>query len=85
MEKANNLLIGHIASNQTILAELERHQKAHLKKLSTYKDLEQEYFQNPQELPKSAKFQYLTLLNGITYETDWLAWCDQVIQTIEKL
>ncbi|MBN3897146.1 MAG: hypothetical protein HWQ41_18270 [Nostoc sp. NOS(2021)] len=40
---------------------------------------------NPQELPESAKFQYLTLLNGITYETHWLAWCDQVIQTIEKL
>ncbi|WP_442939660.1 hypothetical protein [Nostoc sp.] len=27
----------------------------------------------------------MTLLNGITYETHWLAWCDQVIQTIEKL
>ncbi|MEH2405549.1 hypothetical protein [Nostoc sp.] len=68
-----------------ILAELERNQKAHLKKLSTYKDLEKECFQNPQELTKSAKFQYLTLLNGITYETHWLVWCDQVIQTIEKL
>ncbi|MEH2453806.1 PadR family transcriptional regulator [Nostoc sp.] len=85
----DNLLVkifaGHIASNQMILAELQRHQKAHLKKLSTYKDLEQECFQNPQELLESAKFQYLTLLNGITYETHWLAWCDQVIQTIEKL
>lgn len=79
------IFAGHIASNQMILAELERNQKAHLKKLSTYKDLEQECFQNPQELPESAKFQYLTLLNGITYETHWLAWCDQVIQTIEKL
>ncbi|MHC5725006.1 MAG: hypothetical protein ACYTXY_12880 [Nostoc sp.] len=53
--------------------------------MATYKDLEQECFQNPQELPESAKFQYLTLLNGITYETHWLAWCYQVIRTIEKL
>ncbi len=83
------IFAGHVAPNQIILAELERHQKAHSEKLSTYKDLEQDYFQNPQELPESAKFRYLTLLNGIAYETYWIAWCDQAIQllnqTIEKL
>ncbi|WP_392535061.1 PadR family transcriptional regulator [Nostoc sp. C117] len=83
------IFAGHVADNGTILADLERHQQAHVKKLSTYKDLEQEYFQNPQDLPESAKFQYLTLLNGITYETHWLAWCDRVMELlnpkIEKL
>ncbi|MEH2369165.1 hypothetical protein [Nostoc sp.] len=51
-------------------------------------NLEQRYFQNPQELPESGKFQYLTLLNGISYKTHRLAWCNQVMellnQTIEK-
>jgi DNA-binding PadR family transcriptional regulator len=83
------IFAGHIVLNQTILAELEHHQKAHQKKLSTYHNLEQRYFQNPQELPESGKFQYLTLLNGITYETNWLAWCNQAMellnQTGEKL
>ncbi|MEH1868605.1 MAG: PadR family transcriptional regulator [Nostoc sp.] len=83
------IFAGHIVPNEIILAELEHHQKAHLEKLSTYKDLEQRYFKDLQELPEAAKFQYLTLLNGITYETNWLAWCNQAIellnQTVEKL
>ncbi|MFN6537825.1 MAG: PadR family transcriptional regulator [Nostoc sp. EkiNYC01] len=83
------IFAGHVAPNQTILAELERHQKAHLERLSTYENLEQRYFQNPQELSESAQFQYLTLLNGITYERHWVTWCDRVIeslnQKIEKL
>jgi Virulence activator alpha C-term len=86
---AVKIFAGHVAPNQIILAELKRHQKAHSEKLSTYKDLEQHYFQNPQELSESAKFRYLTLLNGITYETHWLAWSHQAIQllnqTIKKL
>ncbi|WP_193195941.1 PadR family transcriptional regulator [Nostoc sp. MG11] len=83
------IFAGYIAPSQIILAELEHHQKAHQEKLSTYKNLEQRYFQNPQELPEPARFQYLTLLNGIAYETYWLTWCDQAIRllsrTIEKL
>ncbi|MEH2304448.1 PadR family transcriptional regulator [Nostoc sp.] len=83
------IFAGHIVPNEIILAELEHHQKAHLEKLSTYRDLEQRYFKDLQKLPEAAKFQYLTLLNGITYETNWLAWCNQVMellnQTVEKL
>ena len=76
------IFAGHIVPKQIILAELEHHQEAHLKKLSTYKELEQCYFQNPQELPESGKFQYLTLLNGISYETHWLAWCNQAMELL---
>lgn len=76
------IFAGYVASPQTILTELERHRKAHLNKLSTYKDLEQRHFQNPQQLPKEARYQYLTLLNGISYETHWLAWCEQAIKLL---
>jgi hypothetical protein len=41
-----------------------------------------EQFQNPQELPKTGKFQYLTLLKGMSYETYYLAWCDQAIHLL---
>jgi len=75
------IFAGYVAPAQIIL-ELERHRKAHLKRLSAYKDLEQRYFQNSQELPLQAKFRYLTLRNGIRYETDWLAWCDEAIQLL---
>ncbi|KAB8335269.1 PadR family transcriptional regulator [Scytonema tolypothrichoides VB-61278] len=73
---------GYVAQKQTILEELERHRQAHQEKLSTYKALEQRYFQNSQPLSEQAKFQYLTLLNGISYETYWLAWCEQAIRLL---
>ncbi|MDZ8067946.1 MAG: PadR family transcriptional regulator [Nostoc sp. DedQUE08] len=78
------IFAGHIVPKQIILAELKHHQQAHIKKLSTYKNLEQRYFQNPQELPETAKFQYFTLLNGISYETHWLAWCNQVMELLKQ-
>lgn len=78
------IFAGYVASKETILTELEQHQKAHLEKLSTYENLEQHYFQNPQELPEPQQFQYLTLLNGISYERHWLAWCDRVIQSLNQ-
>lgn len=75
------IFAGYVAP-ETIQEEIERHRQAHIKRLSAYKDLEQRYFQNPQELPIAAKFQYLTLLKGISYETDWLDWCDKAIQLL---
>ncbi len=78
------IFAGNIVPKEIILAELENHQKAHQKKLSTYHNLEQHYFHNPQELPESGKFHYLTLLNGISYETHWLAWCYQVMELLNQ-
>lgn len=73
---------GYVAQRATILEEIERHRQAHLERLSTYKLLEQRYFQNTPHLPEQAKFQYLTLLNGISYETHWLAWCEQATELL---
>ncbi|MCG6134367.1 MAG: hypothetical protein MET45_06855 [Nostoc sp. LLA-1] len=44
-----------------------------------------ESFKNPQQLPKTAKFQYLTLLKGMSYGTYYLAWCDQAIELLNYL
>jgi len=55
-----------------ILEEVERHREAHLERLSEYRILEQQYLQNPQKTAFT-KFQYLTLLRGISYEKiGWL-------------
>jgi len=75
---------GYIVSEQTILQELEHHRKAHIEKLSTYRDLEQKYFQNPQQFTQVAKFQYLTLRKGIRDETQWVDWCNEAIKLLNK-
>lgn len=73
---------GYLVSEHTILQELEHHRQAHAEKLSIYKELENKYFQNPQQLPRVAQFQYLTLRQGIRRETQWLDWCDEVIELL---
>ena len=77
------LRAGYLVPRQVIVEELERHRKLHLKKLSLYHDLERHHSQNIPELPQSeAKFRYLVIRRAIHYETDWLAWYDEVVQVL---
>lgn len=76
------LFAGYIVPIPTILAELERHRTQHLERLSTYQKIEQEYFQQPQRLPIEKKYVYLTLRQGIRYETQWLEWCDEAMELL---
>ncbi|MDV2994100.1 MAG: hypothetical protein N4J56_003754 [Chroococcidiopsis sp. SAG 2025] len=76
------IFAGYLAP-QAIAIELKRHQKAHQEKLAVYKAIEQKYFSNPQILSETEKFQYLTLLNGISYETHWLSWLDRAIELLK--
>ncbi|MBW4528989.1 MAG: hypothetical protein KME18_28185 [Phormidium tanganyikae FI6-MK23] len=40
-------------------------------------------FKNSQTLSKTLKFQYMTLLRDIHYETGWLAWCDEIMPLLK--
>ncbi|MDY6896630.1 MAG: PadR family transcriptional regulator [Cyanobacteriota bacterium] len=75
---------GYIVSEHVILQELEHHRQAHTEKLSIYRDLEQKYFPNPRQLTQVAKFQYLTLRKGIRYEAEWVEWCNEAIELLDK-
>ncbi|PZV15372.1 MAG: hypothetical protein DCF21_11800 [Leptolyngbya sp.] len=57
----------------------------HVAALAAYRDIESKYFLNCETLPRSARFQYITLSNGIYYETSWLAWCDKTLATLSIL
>jgi DNA-binding PadR family transcriptional regulator len=76
------LFAGYLVPKEKMLAELEQHRSQHLERLTEYQKIEQQYFQNPQTLPIERKYQYLTLRSGLRYETDWLAWCEEVMQFI---
>jgi DNA-binding PadR family transcriptional regulator len=73
------LYAGYLVSDQTILAKLETHRQQHQQRLAIYYEIKNQYFKNPQALSKTLKFQYMTLLRGIHYETGWLAWCEEIM------
>nr|WP_225938741.1 PadR family transcriptional regulator [Kovacikia minuta] len=73
------LYAGHLVSDQTILTKLETHRQQHQQRLAIYQEIKNQYFKNPQALSNILKFQYMTLLRGIHYETGWLTWYDEIM------
>jgi DNA-binding PadR family transcriptional regulator len=77
------LFVGHLVPPDTVQATLHHERAQHVAALAAYRDIESKYFLNCETLPPSARFQYITLRNGIHYETSWLAWCDETLATLE--
>ena len=73
---------GHLIEPKAIVKEIQRHRQLHAEKLAVYQNIEQQYYQNPQCLQDSGKFQYLTLLCGIGFETAWIDWCDRAVELL---
>ena len=73
------LYAGDLVEPEILVAELQRHCQIHQETLSAYRDIEQQYFQNPKEMSFDAQCKYLTLRRGIRYETDWIGWCEEAI------
>jgi len=77
------LYVGHLVPSQTIVEKLEAHRRQHQQRLAIYQEIKSQYFKNPQALSNSLKFQYMTLLCGIYYETGWLDWCDEIMSLLK--
>ncbi len=79
------LFAGHLVPPETLQANLYHERAQHVAALAAYRDIESKYFLNCETLPLPARFQYITLRNGIHYETSWLTWCDETLATLKIL
>lgn len=77
------LFAGHLVPRTVLLAELEQHRQQHRQQLAVYQAIDQQYFQNLETASPEDQFHYLTLRHGIRYETEWLDWCDEVVQFLQ--
>lgn len=73
---------GYLLPDKMLAAELERHRAEHQQTLSVYRKIEKQFFPQPDQLSRENKFRYLTLLRGIHYEMDWLAWCEEALRLL---
>lgn len=76
------MFAGFVVPRETILKELNAHRSLHQERLATYQQIQQNAFTNPANLSEKELFRYLTLRNGIRFETEWLAWCEEAIATL---
>lgn len=78
------LFVGHLVPLETILTLLQDQQTLHAQALETYQSIAQKYFNDPETFSEAGHFQYLTLRNGIHFETSWLAWCEEAIAYLKQ-
>ncbi len=73
------LFAGYLVPKETMIQVLQNQRQQHSERLVTYQDIEAKYFQDVSNCPVPEKYQYLTLLRGLKYEENWIAWCDEAI------
>ncbi len=79
------LFAGHVSDRVTLRQELAHHQSQHQANLDAYRQIESKHFQESERCGSIDRFRYLTLLNGIQFETGWLTWCEQAIEMLSDL
>lgn len=77
------LFAGHLVNPEVLITELRRYQAEHQQQLAVYEEIERAAFASLEQLPWSAKCQYLTLQQGLVYERGILDWCTDAIALLE--
>ncbi len=70
------LFAASLVPKAKMIRELENHRSQHQEILNSYLNIENQYFPKPETLLIEEKYRYLTLRQGITFETQWLEWCN---------
>ncbi len=78
------LFAGDLVEPEVLLAEICRYQQEHKQQLQSYHQIEQQHFAEPEKLSWGAKYQYLTLRQGIRYEVDVIAWCEEALVLLKS-
>ncbi len=78
------MFAGELVTKATIIKELENHRYQHKITLNTYLAIKNKFFPEPNTLPLTEKYRYLTLQKGISYETEWLSWCENAIAFLQE-
>lgn len=73
------LFAASVVPKAKIIKELENHRSQHQEILNTYLNMEKQNFPNPEILLLPEKYRYLTLRQGISFETQWLDWCSNAL------
>jgi DNA-binding PadR family transcriptional regulator len=79
------LFAGTLVEPEVILSELAHHRAQHQDVLDTYRSIEHQMLQHCPEFDLAARHRYLTLRLGIRIESEWLAWCDEAVDSITNL
>ena len=75
---------GYLVKPEIIIKELEHRQQIHAQQLARYREKEQKFLVDSENLSPANKCRYLTLRRGIRYEQEWIEWCEEALLVFKK-
>lgn len=78
------LFAASLVPKAKMIKELENHRSQHQEILNSYLNIENQYFPEPETLLIEEKYRYLTLRQGISFETQWLEWCNGALVFLQN-
>jgi DNA-binding PadR family transcriptional regulator len=77
-------LAGHLVPAQVVIREIERRRQLHLGMVQQVKKLDEHFAKHLDSLELRELYMHLIIRRAIRYQEDWVAWCDEALQAIER-
>ncbi|MBD2054685.1 PadR family transcriptional regulator [Oculatella sp. FACHB-28] len=78
-------LAGHLVPNQVVCREIERRQKLHREMAQHLKKMDEHFANHLDSLELKDLYMHLIIRRAIRYQEDWVAWCDEALEAIERV
>jgi DNA-binding PadR family transcriptional regulator len=78
-------LAGHLVPSQVVCREIERRQKLHRSMAQHLKKMDEHFVKNLDSLELKDLYMHLVIRRAIRYQEDWVAWCDESLEAIDRV
>ncbi|WP_425215270.1 PadR family transcriptional regulator [Tumidithrix helvetica] len=75
---------GYLIPEEAIVQKIKDHHQLHQQQLEIYQAIERSFFGSPQDCEIGARFAYLTLRRGISFEQGWIDWCNEALDLLKS-
>jgi DNA-binding PadR family transcriptional regulator len=77
-------LAGHLVASQVVVREIERRRQQHLEMVKQVEKLDEHFAQHLDSLELKDLYMHLIIRRGIRYQKEWVAWCDEALEAINR-
>ncbi len=77
-------LAGHLVPSSMMIREIERRKQLHQDTAKHIEKLDEYFAQHLDELELKDLYMHLIIRRGIRYQREWVAWCDEALEAIDR-
>jgi len=78
-------LAGHLVPNQVVYSEIKRRQNLHRDMAQHLKTMDSHFAKHIDALELKDLYMHLIIRRAIRYQEDWVAWCDEALEAIDRV